>query len=86
VMRHSPGLPQTFEIQFEWIRGDDPGGRLVLRARLGGVAHHRCTRWDVPRHHAARPDDGIVPDADAGQDNRPSSDPDILPDADRVAL
>src|SRR5262249_43120279 len=53
---------------------DDP-------ARVAGREH---AVGDVPRDHAARPDDRPRSDLHAGTNNRPSSDPHVRADVDRL--
>lgn len=43
---------------------------------------HPC--WDVFRNHAACPDDGVVPDGNAGQNGGTRSDPHVISNADRL--
>src|SRR3569623_1544687 len=49
------------------------------------ISGHRRARRDVPRHHAAGPDDGAVANRDAGQDDRAAADPDVGADLNRTA-
>jgi hypothetical protein len=52
---------------------------------LGWIAHDCGASRDIPRDDAAGANNGIIPDADAGQDDRPASNPDVLADPHRLA-
>src|SRR5918998_1516049 len=65
--------------------------RLALRRRSAlpeqprGISGDGRARGDVSRHHAARADDGVVANGDAGQEDRAAADPDVAADPDGPA-
>jgi hypothetical protein len=49
------------------------------------IAHHRRPGTNVAGHHAARPHDSVVADADTGKHDGAAADPYLRPDGDRPA-
>ena len=67
--------------------GDLPALEIIFAVMLvdfaqhaAGVAHRHTVRGDILRHHAARTDDGVVADGNAGQDERARADPAVFAD------
>src|SRR3954463_9193092 len=64
-------------------RGSSPGVHFPLLDHPRRVAGNDRAGGDVPCHHSAGADDGVVGDGDVGSDEGFGGDPDAVADADR---